>query len=54
LVGGKVIPERAGYYIGARMVERLVGDRGIAAALRAPALEFADEGDEVSEGAQSA
>ncbi len=54
LVGGKVIPERAGYYVGARMVERLVGERGIAAALRAPALEFADEGSDASQDVQSA
>ena len=37
LVEGKVIPERAGYYIGHRMVEALVARRGIAAALRASA-----------------
>jgi hypothetical protein len=55
LVGGRVIPERSGYYVGARMVERLVAERGIAAALRAPALEFADEseGDQI-EGVQTA
>jgi hypothetical protein len=40
LVGGKVIPERAGYYMGARMVEAQAARLGIAAALRAPALEF--------------
>ena len=54
LVGGKVIPERAGYYIGARMVERGVSERGIATALRSPALEFADESDETARGIQSA
>lgn len=42
LVGGKVIPERAGYYLGQRMVEGLVGRDGIARALRAAALDFAD------------
>ncbi len=40
LVGGRVIPERAGYYIGYRMTEALVAERGIADALRAPAHEF--------------
>jgi hypothetical protein len=39
LVGGKVIPERSGYYIGHRMVEAMVASRGIAAALRAGAEE---------------
>jgi hypothetical protein len=39
LVSGKVIPERAGYYVGARMVEAIVADVGIAAALRASAAE---------------
>jgi hypothetical protein len=35
LVSGKVIPERAGYYIGERMVEAVVAEWGIARALRA-------------------
>lgn len=34
LVGGRVIPERSGYYLGLRMVEAIVGERGIADALR--------------------
>ncbi len=42
LVGGKVIPERAGYYLGQRMVEGLVGRDGIGKALRASALDFVD------------
>jgi hypothetical protein len=40
-----VLPERAGYWIGARMVEEAVADKGIAWALRAEAREltvFAD------------
>ena len=37
LVGGRVLPERAGYYLGYRMTEALVAERGLAAALRAPA-----------------
>jgi hypothetical protein len=40
LVGGRVIPERAGYYLGYRMTEALVAERGIAEALRAGAQEF--------------
>jgi hypothetical protein len=40
LVGGRVIPERAGYYLGHRMAEALVSDRGLAAALRTPAADF--------------
>ncbi|MDH3290275.1 MAG: DUF2268 domain-containing protein [Gemmatimonadota bacterium] len=39
LVGGKVIPERSGYYLGARMVEAIVAESGIARALRADAVE---------------
>jgi hypothetical protein len=42
LVAGRVIPERAGYYLGARMAEALVNQRGIAAALRAAGGEFQD------------
>jgi predicted Zn-dependent protease DUF2268 len=40
LVGGRVLPERSGYYLGHRMAEALVAERGIAAALRAGAQEF--------------
>ncbi|HET8650013.1 MAG TPA: DUF2268 domain-containing putative Zn-dependent protease [Gemmatimonadales bacterium] len=40
LVGGRVIPERSGYYLGYRMAEALVTQLGIAAALRAPAADF--------------
>lgn len=40
LVHGRVVPERSGYYLGYRMVEALVAERGLAAALRAPAAEF--------------
>jgi hypothetical protein len=35
VVHGKVIPERAGYYLGYRLVESFVATHGIAAALRA-------------------
>jgi len=40
LVAGRVVPERSGYYLGYRMAEALVAERGLAAALRAPAAEF--------------
>jgi hypothetical protein len=40
LVHGRVVPERSGYYLGYRMVEALVAERGLAAALRAAAAEF--------------
>jgi uncharacterized protein YjaZ len=40
LVGGRVIPERAGYYLGYRMTEALVAERGLAEAIRAGAHEF--------------
>ena len=40
LVNGRVLPERAGYYLGHRMAEALVAERGLAAAVRAPAQEF--------------
>jgi hypothetical protein len=40
LVAGRVIPERAGYYVGHRMTEALVSERGLAEALRAGAQDF--------------
>lgn len=40
LVQGRVLPERAGYYLGYRLAEALVAELGIAAALRAPAAAF--------------
>lgn len=42
LAQGRVLPERSGYYIGARMAEPLVAERGVGAALRAAAAEFED------------
>jgi len=39
-VGGKILPERCGYYLGHRMAEPLVRERGIAQALRAEPREF--------------
>jgi hypothetical protein len=53
LVGGRVIPERAGYYLGYRMVEALVSDRGLAEALRAPVQEF-QAAEELAKGIQTA
>src|SRR5438445_118188 len=40
LMGGKVLPERAGYYLGLRLVENYLAERGIASTLRAAADEF--------------
>ena len=40
LVGGRVLPERSGYYLGHRMTEALVAERGLAASARAAAREF--------------
>jgi Predicted Zn-dependent protease (DUF2268) len=53
LVGGRVIPERAGYYLGYRMAEALVSDRGLAEALRAPVQEF-QAAEELAKGIQTA
>ena len=46
LVGGKVIPERAGYYMGYRMIEAAVAQLGLASSLRGDAndlLRLADQ-----------
>jgi hypothetical protein len=40
LVGGKVVPERAGYYLGHRMVETAVAELGLATSLRTAAGDF--------------
>lgn len=39
---GRVLPERAGYYLGARMAEALVLEKGLAEAARASVMEFAE------------
>jgi hypothetical protein len=46
LVSGRVIPERAGYYVGWRLAEAAVADRGLAEAIRlsAEAVLALDEG----------
>jgi hypothetical protein len=53
LVSGRVLPERAGYYLGYRMAEALVAERGIAEALRAGAGEFG-RAEEAARGVASA
>jgi uncharacterized protein YjaZ len=53
LIGGRVIPERSGYYLGYRMTEALVAERGLAEALRAGAQEF-QVAEELAHGIQSA
>jgi uncharacterized protein YjaZ len=53
LVNGRVLPERSGYYLGWRMAEAIVRERGIAAALRASASEVS-AAEEESRGIQTA
>jgi hypothetical protein len=53
LVAGRVIPERAGYYLGYRMSEALVAERSLADAVRAPAHEF-QIAEDAARGIQSA
>ncbi len=53
LVGGRVLPERSGYYVGYRMTEALVAERGIGDAVRAPAHEF-QHAEDLARGIQSA
>lgn len=53
LVGGKVLPERSGYYLGLRLVESYLAERGIASTVRAAAAEF-QRAEERSLGIQTA
>jgi len=53
LVGGRVLPERSGYYLGYRMTEALVSERGLAEAVRAPAIDF-QAAEDVARGIQTA
>ena len=53
LVNGRVLPERSGYYLGWRMAESLVNERGIAGALRASARDF-QLAEEAARGVQTA
>jgi hypothetical protein len=53
LVSGRVIPERSGYYLGYRMTEALVAQRGLLEAVRAPAQDF-QAAEDASRGIQTA
>jgi hypothetical protein len=53
LVAGKVVPERAGYYVGQRLTEAAVATHGIAEALRMDARAVMAVDDSAT-GAQSA
>ncbi|HTC22727.1 MAG TPA: DUF2268 domain-containing putative Zn-dependent protease [Gemmatimonadales bacterium] len=53
LVSGRVIPERSGYYLGFRMAEALVAERGLANALRAPVSDF-QVAEDIARGVQTA
>jgi uncharacterized protein YjaZ len=53
VVGGRVLPERAGYYLGYRMTEALVAQRGLTDALRAASADFQAAEDQ-ARGIQSA
>ncbi|HET6837005.1 MAG TPA: DUF2268 domain-containing putative Zn-dependent protease [Gemmatimonadales bacterium] len=53
LVAGRVVPERSGYYLGYRMSEALVAERGLADALRAASPEF-QSAEDVARGIQTA
>jgi uncharacterized protein YjaZ len=48
-----VLPERAGYYLGYRMTEALVAERGIRDAVRASAQEF-QQAEDLARGVQTA
>lgn len=53
LVGGKVLPERSGYYLGHRLVERYLTEHGVASTVRAAAREM-QQADERALGIQTA
>jgi uncharacterized protein YjaZ len=53
VAGGKVLPERSGYYLGLRMVEPYLAEAGLASAVRASAREF-QQADERALGVQTA
>jgi hypothetical protein len=47
--GEQVLPERSGYYLGAKMVEHAIATRGYAWTIRASALEITTAGSEAAE-----
>ena len=47
--GEQVLPERSGYYLGAKMVEHAIATRGYAWTIRASALEITSAGSEAAE-----
>ncbi len=53
LVGGKVLPERSGYYLGLRLVENYLAEYGVASTVRAAAQDF-QKADERALGMQTA
>ena len=53
LVGGKVLPERSGYYLGLRMVENYLAEHGVASTVRARTEEL-KEADDRALGIQTA
>ena len=53
LISGRVLPERSGYYLGYRMTEALVAERGLAEAVRAPAQAF-QAAEDLARGIQTA
>ncbi|MFI5234412.1 MAG: DUF2268 domain-containing putative Zn-dependent protease [Gemmatimonadales bacterium] len=52
-INGKVIPERSGYYLGHRMTEALVAQRGLPRAVRANAADF-QAADDTASGVRTA
>ena len=53
LMSGRVLPERSGYYLGYRMTEALVAERGLLEAVRAPAQAF-QAAEDLARGIQTA
>ena len=53
VAGGKVLPERSGYYLGLRMAEPYLAEAGLPSAVRAAASEF-QKADERAVGVQTA
>jgi len=53
LAAGKVLPERSGYYLGLRLVESYLAERGVASTVRAAAAEF-QQADDRALGIQTA